>query len=268
MVFNLDEYICKHTNNIKKNYLKVIKNELKHYKAFFIACYIENNLQILKNIINENNIDINYLDKNKNNGFCVACKRNPNIKIIKFLIKQKIDVTHKNIFDHDRFLFACSKNDNIDIIKYLFNYLSKNTASIDSIFLNYKYDNPFLLACEKNKNINIIKYLVSDVKIDINVKNKCGINAILAATYGNNTEILNFLIEEVRMNITQKKFKERFKDRLQFSFKRSNENGPLIPKWESEIYNYLKKRKYTDYFLFTNCHTFNGWKLDLLTLNN
>ena len=56
------------------------------------------------------------------------------------------------------------------------------------------YYSPFHIACENKKSFNIAKYLL-DRGIDINIKTKDGKTAFFLACENNNTQTINFLIE-------------------------------------------------------------------------
>lgn len=271
MVFNLNNYINKNFKNISFNYQKIIQDDFILYKAFFIACFQEKNLNILQIIIDENQ-NINCLDDDGNNRFCIACENNQNIDIIKYLIKLNIDVEHKNKKGNNGLLLACSKNENIEIIKYLIDDLFKIKTTIDTKFQNYLEENPFLIACRNNKNIYIIKYLISDLKVDIKRNNKNNLDGFLLARIGNNVKILNYLIEEVRMNVTKKRIKKQIlntydNDEFEY-YLYSLKNSGYSKKHYSELLVYMIKRKYYIYFFKYLYENRFKKKLNLLTFNS
>ena len=73
------------------------------------------------------NLDIHVVDLIGNNGLSLACKQNENIQIIKYLINDlHLNVYHKNYFNNSTLHLAISENKNIEVTKYLINDLQMN----------------------------------------------------------------------------------------------------------------------------------------------
>jgi len=114
---------------------------------FLFKCYAKGDIQLLKYLL-KNGIDINAYDHNKETLLMKTCRNNDD-KMIQYLVKNGADVNKGNLDDVPLSL-AC-ENENIKIIKYLLNY----GATIRRISEN----DPLTVACKK-ENIKIIKYLL------------------------------------------------------------------------------------------------------------
>ena len=88
-----------------------------------------------------------------------------------------MDIKHLNIYKENCLFLACGKNSNPEIIKYLIDEYKININ--DKYQNNY---NILFYAAIANKNIEILKTLVNDYKMDIYQKNysqNCFILALL-----------------------------------------------------------------------------------------
>ena len=166
-----------------------------------------NNLEIIKNIINKDKDIIYKCTNDYNNCFLLACKQN-NLDIIKYIISIDINIINitSNIHNMNGFIIACIY-DSIDVIKYLLDLKKKliysrclsamngfmyacyfdniNTVSlllnIDNNICytcNNDKDNGFVQACIKG-NINIIRLLLTTSN-----NNLIGNGLLKAAKYG------------------------------------------------------------------------------------
>lgn len=169
----LGEYYLKHYKKFSSWYAEWINNEKLINKVFIVACCFETDILFFENIINQKNINVNYIDPIGNNGFILACKFNC-INIVKYIATNlKIDTSRKNIYDNNAVLTGCLNNPNKDVIKYLINDLK-----IDIWHKNRYDNNGFLLACKRNKNIQIMKFLIKELK-KTNHENQTGKLGIL-----------------------------------------------------------------------------------------
>jgi hypothetical protein len=164
---NLNAYINKFITSItRNNYI----NELNQvffleYKAFYIACMFESNINIIQDIVDKYAIDVNKCHYG-NNAFILACYSNTNFNVIKYLYeKLHINVNIINNNKNNAFLLACFKNTNINIIKYLHAELQLNINCINCVG-----NNAFNLALCGNENIDCVKYLIEELNFDINYK--------------------------------------------------------------------------------------------------
>ena len=203
------------------------------YRAFYVACAVEHNVNILSQIIEQCNININQTNVKGNDGFMIACCNNINLHIIQFLASfPNQDIIKKNINLRDAFSLACQYNDNLQIIKFLaemYNLLDVNKNNI------YKMS-AIIFACENKNNINFIKYLIEITNIyqikfslfnrlfDVLIKNK-------------NLEIMLYLIEDLKINITEFNF---FKKICKY-----------ISSEEKRLY-YIQNLKKSNYIVYTN----------------
>jgi hypothetical protein len=163
------------------------------------ACWENTNLEIIKYLIEDKKININHVDNNNNNCLLSACNANTNLDVIKYLIEEKqMDVTYLNINGENCLTMACSNNTNISIIKYLIEDIKMNILHTNNIGSNC-----LLRACRHNTNLSIIKYLIEDIKMNILHTNNVGSNCLLLACNCNtNLSIIKYLIEDKKMDIT------------------------------------------------------------------
>ena len=108
-----------------------------------------------------------------------ACK-NENIEAVKFLLKNGLDVNHKDKNGKTALFYACN---NLNVIKLLI----ENGADKDIIkeLFFYSYEN----------NLEIFKYLIEEKKIDINIKNDSGKTVLFYACANDNLELVKYLVE-------------------------------------------------------------------------
>ncbi len=136
---------------------------------------------------------------NMNKNFMSACKNNRNVDVLKYLITEfEIDLSYV----HDGYSFlamACENNTCIDVIKYLIEDLAMNPYFL----LNPQNENEscLSLAFRKNRNHKIIKYLIETINLDPNHENKFK-NTCLEVGCKKNTCLKNikYLIEKIEQN--------------------------------------------------------------------
>jgi NADH:ubiquinone oxidoreductase subunit E len=166
--------------------------------VFTLACYKNTNLDIIKYLANDLGMDVTHTDNDGNNGFTLACMKNTNLDVIKYLVNDlEMDVTHTNNNGGNGFTLACYENINLDVIKYLVNDLG-----MDMTHTNKYGNNGFTLACYKNTNLDVIKYLVNDLGMDINHADNDGYNGFTLACYKNtNLDVIKCLVNDLGMDI-------------------------------------------------------------------
>jgi ankyrin repeat protein len=184
------------------------RKDLERY-LLIIVMYVTNinTLILILDKINPKYLQIDMdkiTDGRWNNCLMLACYRNSNIEIIKYLVEEmKMNVNHCNPLYLYPLILACSKNTNLEIIKYLIGKSRIPVTQYD------KYGrNCLMAACYENTNIEIIKYLIEDVKMDITVNDYQGNNCLLLACYRNTSlVIIKYLIEDKKMNTSRNKHK-------------------------------------------------------------
>ena len=219
---------CKTVNEVKK-FIELYKPDV-HFvdegknNAFMYACPYNQNLDIIKYLVNDIKIDIHRRNKNGNNGLMLACKMNNCLEIIQYLIEDlQMTLNSKNEFGLNPFLIACMRNANPKIIKYLskqdtdINYSNQNINGllyacmrnenpevieclINDIGMNRDQldimgNNGFILACTKNSNVSVIKKLI-ELNYDIHYKNLANINGFIYACSTEHMNVIKYLIEE------------------------------------------------------------------------
>ena len=202
---NISNYFYKNLEKLRDErpflYLEGFNLE---YRAFYVACAVEQNVNILLQIIQQCNIDINKTDMKGNDGFIIACCKNRNLQIIQFLATfPNQDIHKKNIYQNNAFSLACEFNDNLKIIQFLaeiYDFLNVNKNN------SYKI-NAIHLACNNN-NINVIKYLVEITNLYLKSVSRQLFNACFI---NKNLEIMLYLIEDLRINITELNFYKKIR---------------------------------------------------------
>ncbi len=175
---------------IKKNtYLDNIHNLIE------VACMSNQNLEIVRflvNLLGQNKPD-NPMDKYI---ILELCKKIGNLNKIKYLIEEcSMDPNIVNS-DYDNALtLACWKNPNLHVIRYLVD------LGMDLYQQDIGNNNCLHIACWGNENLKVIQYLIEEKHMDINLLNGTGKNALyIACQYNSNLEIIKYLIEGCSMN--------------------------------------------------------------------
>lgn len=131
---------------------------------------------------------ISYLVKDEyGNTLLHYAARTHNIEIVKYLVKQKIDINSLN----DQFetpLFNAIKNGNLDITKYLI----KEGALLD--IKNRRYEDIFDLALIHNKND--IKEFLDDYKMTVEYEELLKENELILAVLNRDYRLLRELLEK------------------------------------------------------------------------
>lgn len=137
-------------------------------KAFWMACWHENNLDQFKNIIKiteatkPNDYQKSY--QNYGCGYEIACAHNKNTEIIAYMLDNKmISQECESFYKFKGYISACKYN-NLEVVKFLI-----TRGGFDPHNRNSDGKNAFLIACEWNKDLKVIEYLIKNVKININV---------------------------------------------------------------------------------------------------
>lgn len=137
------------------------------------------NIEEVKRLLNESNIDLNYLNSElKRTPLSIACY-NGHIEIVKLLLNErKVDVNKGENSGATPFFSAC-ENGNIEVVKELLkcenidiNKVDKNEAS------------PFWIACSKGHIEIVESMLACRREVILDVKNNKGKTAIDVAKEG------------------------------------------------------------------------------------
>ena len=146
---NLEQYVANKKYQVDIHIQKHFEKEELPYQAYYYACMMESDVNVLKTIIKKYFIDVKKLVVNMS-AFYLACLFNKKVNIIKFFVndlKFDINCNRENIY-----LSACAYNNNIDIIKYLNQDLYKNCFDKNNILKNGLY-----YAIRYNKDVEIIE---------------------------------------------------------------------------------------------------------------
>lgn len=151
-------------------------------------------------------LDTKYTNKYGNNCLLVACFENENLSMVKYLIEEKMFDPHHR----DRRGYNCLMNALANSNPEIFNYLIE-LCDLDNLDLSCRSKddrNMLSTICKYNKNPNTAKYLISHLKmisnIDENHTDAHGHNCLMAACMYNNIDVINFLITGLKMDPGQK----------------------------------------------------------------
>lgn len=171
-------------NSAKKN-VKVqqkisIKNPIENSKAvkMVLNAISTGDLETVKYLIEENNIDVNSTDESGKTLLMKACC-NTNLDLVKYLVENKADITIKDKQNYNALMYAVEKS-SLDIVRYLFE--DSDTINTEQLA---KDQVSLLSLAIKNNDFRILRYLVESQNFDITLSNDKGQNlALLAAGYG------------------------------------------------------------------------------------
>jgi len=136
-----------------------------------IKQYIDNNIDIIEEI-----------------AFYLA----DNFEIIKYLIEEKnLDVNFKNEIAGETILFPACDTGNLDLVKYL---VEEKNLDINS--KNELEQTPLFGACCCEKgNLELVKYLVKEKGLNVNARDINGESVLSYAEMYGTQEIINYLIK-------------------------------------------------------------------------
>jgi len=187
----------KHTNNNGDNALILAAKFTENTES--ISFLLNHGLDLFsRNLIGQNSLMLSTL--------------NPNIKIMRFLLTQKVklknnskttyidfDINERSNTGYNALMYAIS-NSNFAAVKFLLDKkINLNAKDIQG-------KNAFLLAVQLNSSLDMLEYLVKK-EINIHETDDEGKNAIMySAEYNSNPEILHYLITlEINPKLKDKK---------------------------------------------------------------
>lgn len=214
-----------------KNYTNVFGNNCLH-----IACGENNDISMIKYLIEEKKFDCSHVNKNRKNCLHLACMKN-NIDVIKYLAEiidpnsldgsrnnclmvmicnkkivypeiikhwiddKKIDINATNSSGLTCGTLGCKNNQSLEIIKLL----------IPKPMNNQQIDNETMIqnnqslrhACMFNKNLDVIKYLIQIIGANPLATDENGDNCLTGSCWQNDSlEIIKYLINDLKMDIS------------------------------------------------------------------
>lgn len=203
-----------------------------------MMCCMHNNLNMIKFLIDEMQMDQSVLDRKKNNCLILACGNNKNLSIemIEYLI-EKNDILHRNNHGMNCLLALCEskskRKNHLEIIKFLIECKKIDPLATDHnnnnclmLYCKYctdletiqyliglvdpklmnQYDDDCLqIACQHNENLDVIKYLIESIELDPTSENTVGDNCLTSACWkNNNLGIIKYLVNTLGMDISHK----------------------------------------------------------------
>lgn len=128
-----------------------------------------------------------YINRNKYNGFIIACK-NGHIEIINKLLEYDVKTNYVDENNKSGFMYACI-NGNLELVNLLLskdNNLKNNT--------NNRNVTPLMYSCLENQ-IDVVKLLIKN-GVNINKCDNDGLNALDYACKKNNINLVKLLLEK------------------------------------------------------------------------
>ena len=158
-------------------------------KIFLLACMYDEDINLIKDLINHYNIKNNSIFVCRNILF-YACACNNNLSIIKFLLEKFLTLSHVSGPENLLLIFykACSYNENLEIIKFLYeNYIVTQTWYHPNHSVN-----GLKRSVINNTNVEITKYFINKKIIPLVCPEKISINFL--AFENKNLSIIKFLM--------------------------------------------------------------------------
>lgn len=113
---------CETDVTIVDHYLKLYIDEINIKNLFQFVCKHNNNLKIIEYLCKNYYVEIDYLNDLGENCLLLACWKNPNVEIIKFLINS---VENQNVINKIIYVFD----------KYEYNLITGSLFNYDEIFI-------------------------------------------------------------------------------------------------------------------------------------
>lgn len=188
---------------VGKNPDFVNAKDKKGLNGLVYACANNTNLSIIKYLTDLPCIQIHF---DFMNILQHACADNPKIIIIEYLAKKYPSLIKETTKNGDTLLHYAALNSSVDVVKYVTETLNFNAQSEN----NYN-QTPFWYACLNiKKNKCVIEYLASKSKEILNQPDDYGVTLLhCACLKKNNLEIIRYLIEDLKLDISLKNKEEK-----------------------------------------------------------
>ena len=216
-----------------------LKIDLNLEKGFYNACK-NGHYNIVKYLLNNFDINYNYLNKDEETCIEVACM-NENISVVKLLLKKTDIIINPELFS------TCCLLENNEIIKILLEH-----DNIDCNYVNKKRNyTPLMISCEVS-NESIVNLLLKSKKVDINKKSIKGDTAFNIACQTANYNIINMFLNHENDNINYNiQNNEGFTPFISYCINNKQIYEPLLDKFidnkkiKLSVVNNLNKSGYT-----------------------
>jgi ankyrin repeat protein len=159
---------------------------------FLISMYPQIHGLRFEKLIKVFKIDTGYVNNQGDNCLIIACRFNPDLEFIKYLIHGVgFDPMRQNKKNENCFLSACAHNQNVEIIRYLVGVIQ-----MDRMHVNKSGDNCLIMGCRTNHSVQVIKYLINDLKIDMNYNYNNATCLQYCCGRNENLDVLKYLMDE------------------------------------------------------------------------
>ena len=150
-------------------------------QAFLLACWHNNNLEIIKFLVQKKYVKPKSLNSKI---LLLTCQRNKNLDIIKYIFT----ICDKNKYEYLNFFLMSCYNENIEVMYYINKKFKNNMYAV-----NDQEKNAFDIAIG-NKNIKILKYLINEQNFNYLQFNHSSFRYLYEAIFSKNLETLKYLI--------------------------------------------------------------------------
>jgi len=181
-------------NLLTNNKLKLDFSEIDDYdnNILTFAC-ISNNTDIIKLLLKNNNVDLNYTNKHNNNALIISCM-NSNEEIAMILLNKNINYLKININNDNALLWSCYNN----LKNVAFYLLSKNDIDINHVNNNNR--NCLILATVNNNEKIILKILENN-NINYNFYDNDKESPLMILLQNNNKKISRLLLNKPNIDV-------------------------------------------------------------------
>ena len=177
-----------------KNFSKFIHaTNAQNENAIFLACCESRNIDIVKRVHLDLNVNINHRRKHDQKNVLHVifdrCSNNDVIDIIKYLLS--IDIFDKYAIEKEgetALHIACKNCKELNVIQLIYNSFKDRNFGTEENPINIfqsrnEFGSTFLLSAftRYNSNLNLLKFFLSEEEININQTNKFGQNFFLLA---------------------------------------------------------------------------------------
>ncbi|SHI84656.1 Ankyrin repeat [Mesonia phycicola] len=180
---------------LTKNGLSIDQEALNGATAILLIMQKLQDLSMI-NYFEKKGLDLHSKDEDGNGAFSYAAKGG-NLEVMKALIKKGVDYKSKNKSGGNAILTASEgirgATPKLETFKFLVE------KGIEPNIVNKAGETPVILLSKNNKDASLIQFFL-DKKVDANLANQEGNNALMNASAGNSLEIVK-LLEENTKNI-------------------------------------------------------------------